>query len=185
MLDKNDFFWKAFDLLNNGRYVQARELFEHLETDDAKIQLAYMYRLGLGGEPRLEASIQLYRDLVEKGNIIVAYDLASLLLSLNRSEEALFFFTLASEQGNSSATYWAAQICDGYKGANPDSSLYMHYLNKAAKQGHLFAQRDILKKKYLQSGSFIERLKCKFLMILIKWKSSKIIFKNPNHENVS
>ncbi len=91
MLDKNDFFWKAFDLLNNGRYVQARELFEHLETDDAKIQLAYMYRLGLGGEPRLEASIQLYRDLVEKGNVIVTYDLASLLLSLNRSEEALFF----------------------------------------------------------------------------------------------
>lgn len=186
MTNRNEDFWKAFDLLNNGNYVHAREIFEHIDTDDAKLQLAYMYRLGLGGEPKLEASIQLYRYLAEKGNVVAVYDLASLLLNLNRPDEALEFFSLASEQGNnSSASYWAAQICDGYKGANPDSALYLHYINKSAQQGHLFAQRDIFKANYLQSGSFIERLKYKFLIICIKWKSSKILFKNPDHESVS
>ena len=185
MTNGNMQFWKAFDLLQAGDYVQASEIFESIGTDDAKHQLAYIYRVGLGGEPRIEDSICLYRYLADKGNMIAAYDLGSMLLSLNRPDEATIFLILASGHGNSSASYWLSQIYEGYKGAKIDAIQHIYYLKKSAQQGHLFAKRDILKNKYNLSHSILEKIKYKLLLSYVKWKSTKIILKNPNNEIIS
>lgn len=161
-------FWEAFELLQKGDYVLARSIFERLSLDDAKIQLAYMYQMGLGGSVDFEKSEEIYLDLMGKGRVDIAYDLAALYLRVDNTKNALHYFEVSSSTGNPSASYWVSQLYSGYKGSVENEVFYLKYLAKAAEEGHLFAKRDLARLKYKSAKSFFDFVKYRFEHIKTK-----------------
>lgn len=180
-------FWTAYDRLKNGDYYASRKIFEEIQNDvdDAKYQLAYLYQMGLGGDKLIDESIDLYKYLAYKGNLEAAYDLASLCLRQKKMLEAIEFFKISSEGGNSSASYWLSEIYSGYNKFQIDASLYLVYLELAAQQGHLFAKRDLLIKKINLSNFFIERFKYRLSLLAVRAKLFKTLWKDRESQKVS
>lgn len=173
-------FWEAFGFLQKGDYFLARTFFEKLTLDDAKIQLAYMYQKGLGGSADFEKAEKIYLDLIGKGRVDIAYDLATLYLSLSDIKSALYYFEVASTTGNPSASYWVSQLYYGYKGGLKNEVSYFKYLDKAADEGHLFAKRDLARSKYQSATSFFDFLKYRFLHVKTKLLCVYTVLKDVN-----
>lgn len=180
MMTDDQRFWQALDLLKQGDAVRARMMFEEINTDDARSQLAYLYQMGLGGEVLVDESIALYRTLAHQGNADAAYALGVMLLGLNRPDEAIDFFALALMQGNCSASYWLAQIHDGYRGAARHPALYKQYLHTAAAQGHLFAERDVLRMQYQQSRGVVHKLKSGLKYRRAQWRGLWVMLRSSD-----
>lgn len=103
-------------------------------------QLGKFYRDDLSTMRDQEKAELWFRRSAEAGNDYSEYALGKLLLSQNRTEEALHWLDKAAAQGNQFALYRLGKIYLSGESAAKDVQKALEYLTASAKQGNQFAQ---------------------------------------------
>lgn len=148
--------------LGVGKYERAsRELEElaRLGESQALLQIGWMHEQGLGRRQNAEEALRCYEALAEMGNRDASYYVASLRFRQGDAVGALPHFLRAAEAGNPSAAYWAAAIYGGEKGFPVDAAKEALLLDRAAELGHLFAQRDLARRRMSRANGVREKLR--------------------------
>jgi TPR repeat protein len=103
----------------------------------AKYLLAQFYEYGIGVERNFEKAFQLYKDLSDRGHSWGQCDLGRCYQYRDSNfDEAFRLYTLAANQGLSSAHYFKTVCYTHGKGTRPDAQAALATLQKLAKEGY-------------------------------------------------
>lgn len=169
---------KLHELLNKELYKDAFLLAHDVHTLYARRTLAFLYQYGYGVDKNIEKAINILQQLTDESYPSSAYDLGLIYIHQKKDAKSALQFFLRDED-NPSASYWISQIYDGFLNHEIDQDKRLHYLNKSAKLGHVFAKRELLLEKFKHEGWIgLIKSKCIKIFILLEiFKASKNIKK--------
>ena len=177
---------KAQDLHRQKRYAEARLQFEKVLEENAPDAAEAAYSLGIYcelGEPgRLSQAerdvlAEKYYGLAEDmGYAMATYRKGTLRHRSGRFEEALESYREIA-QSNPSAAYWAYRILADGRCAADEVGAAEGYLNMAADQGHILAQRRVAMQYINGKFGFRSIPHGVKLFLQMTW-NLKVIFKN-------
>lgn len=111
---------------------------------DSQLQLARMYRRGLGTKRNLKLAHDWYECAAAQGNSSAMFELGELywlgLMGIAYKADALKWYAKAASQGNAEAQYRLGIICKFGPGLTRDHSAAFEWWQKAAKNEHQAAQ---------------------------------------------
>ena len=159
----------GFDALAKNEHRAARDAFERALSegtgDSALTHLGWLLEQGLGGAQDISRATVLYRQALEAGNAecaeLAAYHLGSLLMKQGESTEGLALLQRAADAGNPSAAYW---LYSHYTDAGDPAStpLADQALQRAAALGHVYALRDLARRRMRSTVGLVGKLKALF-----------------------
>jgi TPR repeat protein len=163
----------GFDALTKNEYPAARAAFERALSegggDEALIHLGWLLEQGLGGQADVSRAKSLYRQALEKEPGLAAYHLGLLLMKEGHREEGSELLDRAAQLGNPSAAYWLYAFSSD--AADPQSAaLAEKSLLRAAELGHIYARRDIERRRIRTSRGLAGKLSA----LLAYWKTKVV-----------
>jgi TPR repeat protein len=136
-------------LLQEKRFQEAIAIFERIankgseDAAEAAYCLGVVHQIGSGVQVSIDKAKKYYLIAQQSGKISIAtYRLASIYYSLGELQKAYESFREIA-QINPSAAYWAYRILVGNSNLDDDPDASEKYLNSAAEQGHVLAQKII------------------------------------------
>jgi TPR repeat protein len=135
------------DLIRKGQQAEALRHARSLAESgaaDGNLLLGWMYQAGSGGPQNLKAAEACYLRAATSGSVKSMYYLGSLYVMTGDFARAIEWFTRSSNGGFAAATYHLGRMFLFGQGVEQDRDVAMRYFEKAAKQGHLLAQRNII-----------------------------------------
>ena len=139
---------QAKELLKSGKFKEAIDIYQSLlaERSDGAAEAAYnlgiVYQVGSGVNVNIAEAEKYYRLADSLGYKMATYRIANLLFKSGNIDEALLFYEKIAES-NPSAAYWSYRILNKKNTVNDRAVFVDHYLELAANQGHVLAQRAI------------------------------------------
>jgi TPR repeat protein len=151
----------GFDALTKNEYAAARAAFERAQSEgggeDALIHLGWLLEQGLGGPVDVPRAEGLYRKALQDAPGLASYHLGLLLMKENRREEGSELLGRAAKLGNPSAAYWLYALSSDAADAR-SMELAEKNLLRAAELGHVYARRDIARRRIRASKGIGRRL---------------------------
>ncbi|EPU1133143.1 TPA: hypothetical protein ACIJRQ_000227 [Klebsiella oxytoca] len=118
---------------------------------DAQLQLAGMYRRGLGVQRSLQNAHNWYERAAEQGNTSAMFELGELywlgLMGIAHKVEARKWYAKAAAEGNTEAQYRLGIICKFGLGQPRDPSAAFDWLHEAASHKHQSAQQALRQRR--------------------------------------
>ena len=178
-----DLNWeKAKRELEAKNYEHARVLLELLDHNNAaKLQLAYLYQIGLGGSADLVRAQKIYQVLADEGDSEGMYYLARLFLSLGQLSEAAHYFEMSSLLSHASGSFWAAELNNGYFGYPLDKQKYWLLIRRAASLGHIYAIRNLALDDMRDARNIFLKSKACLTYIMATIKGIAIAITDPHN----
>jgi uncharacterized protein len=133
--------------VKQGQFQEAITLFEAIakERSDASPEAAYclaiLYQSGSGLPVNLEEAIRYYSIAEQAGYSMATYRLAGIYQRRGEAHKAFNSYRSIA-QINPSAAYWSYRLLVSDNLLDTDPQASDKYLNSAADQGHVLAQRD-------------------------------------------
>jgi TPR repeat protein len=153
---------QACDAFAANNYDLARPIFLKkfaAGCSEVGLSLGWLLQQGLGGPRNIEQACQIYTAMLPSEDGAAEYYLGRLILEQKKNaQEAAPLLTVAAEKGNPSAAYWLYSIAsEGSDTPNVKlQSCADYWLQFAAKNGHLYAKREILKQELHRSQGFLD-----------------------------
>jgi|NitcycUWRROWE17A_1032939.scaffolds.fasta_scaffold00106_3 uncharacterized protein len=138
----------AKSLLKENRFQEAIAIFERITNDQSKdsAEAAYclgiLYHSGNGVPKNVDEAAKYYLIAEQSGHPMATYRLGGIYHRLGELQKAYDSFRSVA-RSNPSAAFWSYRLLttDRHLDSDPDAS--EKYLNSAAEQGHVRAQRII------------------------------------------
>ena len=143
---RSDELIAARALFDAGKYQEALGQFRALAdhgSATAQLHLGWMYQEGLGVQRNTDEACQWYKKAAESGSPPGQFYLGTFYAREKNYQQAVIMLSKAAAQNYMPAIYRLGQMYDAGEGVTLDRKKAIEYIEKAAKMGHLFAQREI------------------------------------------
>jgi TPR repeat protein len=129
---------EAYELLQKKEHRRSRELFEQLydgQEPEIASCLGYIHSQPRSSEYDIEKALEYYRAAARNGHNYSQYALAGLLMERGDTDEAINWYTKASDAGNMDCSYVLFHIFKRHH--NEEAA--RRFLDRAVSQGHAAA----------------------------------------------
>jgi TPR repeat protein len=136
----------AAKLFENERYDEALAKYHALadrESVTAQLFLGWMYHAGKGVQKNLEQAERWYRRAANSQSAEAQFYLGALYRAKGQVKEVFEWLEKSASQGYSPALYLLGQLYFVGEGVEINRDKAFQYFERAAQNGHLFAQRNI------------------------------------------
>lgn len=136
----------AAKLFETERYAEAHQKYlelAHGGSKTAQLMVGWMYQVGRGVEQNVGEARRWYKRAADAGSPAAQFYLGLLHRVEGAFPDALRGFEAAASQDYAPALYRLGRMYDVGEGAQIDRDKAYEYLARAARLGHLFAQREI------------------------------------------
>jgi TPR repeat protein len=166
-------------MLREKRFQEAMAILEAITNrkSDASAEAAYclgiIYQAGGGAPANIDDATNYYLIAEQSGYSMATYRLGGIYNKRGELRKAYDSYQ-ATAQNNPSAAYWAYRLLalDNNLDTNPNAS--DKYLNIAAEQGHVLAQR-IIAMKYISGGNGFLKIPYGFYLFLkMAWSAIRV-----------
>lgn len=133
-------------LFETGRYAEAYQKYlelAHGGSKTAQLMVGWMYQVGRGVEQNVGEARRWYKRAADAGSPAAQFRFGLLQRAEEAFREALPCFEAAASQDYAPALYRLGRMYDLGEGVQIDRDRAYDYLARAARLGHLFAQREI------------------------------------------
>jgi uncharacterized protein len=152
----------AKSMLRQNQFQEAIAIFERITNEKSEDSAEAAYCLGIvhqsgSGVPKDANEAAKYYLKAEKfGYPMATYRLGGIYYRLGELQKAYDSFRSVA-QSNPSAAYWAYRVLIVNRRLDSDPDASEKYLNSAAEQGHVVAQRDIAK-RYISGKEGLQKI---------------------------
>jgi TPR repeat protein len=153
-------------------------------SEYALLCLGYIYETGTIGSPDNDAARSCYKRAAAQGRGPAQYELGRFLSSQGDELEARAAYKAGAEQGHlPSMSKLGTMMIEGRGGpSNPAEG--WAWLEKAASQGHVWAQRELLAIEDASAQSLSKKLSVKMRIARLALKGARELAKDPRSDKV-
>lgn len=177
----------ASDLFEDGRYEDAAKNYRLLAEQGAvgaQLRLGWMYHAGKGVQKNLDEAEKWYLKAAITDSPEAQFYLATLYRSKEQYKQAIEWLQKSALQNYAPATYLLGKLYYMGEGVDQNRGTAFKYFEQAAKNGHLFALRNIAY-DIIKGRRGISRIPFGvFLMVKVLWAAIKISLKDPDSDMI-
>lgn len=173
--------------LKEGAYEEAVRLLRPLaerNSEFALLNLGWIYETGAIGAPDKEVARSYYERAASQGSAAAYSDLGRLSLGKGEEGQARAEFETGAKGGDISCISELGRMMVEGRGGSTDHNAGTAWLQKAAAQGHIFAQRTLLAIEERDAKSLRERLSVKKKIVALAIKGAKEMSKDPFSDRI-
>lgn len=166
----------AAKLLKEGAFEEAIRLLRPLaerNSEYALLALGSMCETGATGAPDKEAARSYYERAIAHGSAAAHCQLGYLLLEQGEEAQARAAFEAGAERGDLPSMSRLGRMMAEGRGGPVDLDGGTAWLQKAAAQGHIFAQRELLAIEERNANSLREKLSVKKRIVALAIKGAR------------
>ena len=170
--------WKA---IQDGAYDEAVRLLEPLARQNSEwalLSLGWIYETGAMADPDKDAALSLYARAASQGSAAGCFDLGRLHLMRGDEVSARSAFRTGVERGDLPSTAELGRMLLRGLGGPSNAEEGWNLVERAATQGHIFAQRTLLTIEQENARSFPERLLVKLKIIRLALKGGREVWRD-------
>lgn len=173
---------RAWDAIEAKEFQSAVSILEPLTERGsiyALITLGWIWEKGLLGAPDIGKAVSLFEQASRRGDGDAMHRLGWLWRQQGDLSAARNWFQTGAKHGHTPCMFQIARMMMRGEGG-PAAPMDGHaWLLRAAEGGHAFAQRDILRQKYRESSTAIERLQLRWQLTLLFFSIFRRAVRNP------
>lgn len=173
---------RANILLQHKNYKEALDIYLKYDGRRSYSRIGWMYELGLGTARDPEKAEYWYKKAVANGNPAAYYYLARLRHAAGNHDEVRAL--LEKAENYPPALFHLALLYQFGKGAPCDPAKALRYYEKAAERGHVYAQRQIIRKFTRGDYGFWRVPKGYFMLARLLWRAVRLQLTNPSDERL-
>lgn len=174
-------------LIENNQFNEAYgELLRLAEAGSAHAQLhlGWMYHFGKGVQRDVNEAKRWYHRAVRSNLPRAEFYLASTYWNERDFQQALEWLKRSASHGFAPATYHLGRMYRHGVGVQADLQKALEYVEEAARQGHLFARRDIAR-EMLKGRRGIARIPLgAFSLVGLTWTFCRVGLKNEDDDRL-
>jgi TPR repeat protein len=177
----------AAEALKAGNYQEAERLLGPLAERNSKyalLSLGWICETGGTREPDLEAARRYYERAAAEGSPHAYFELGRLLLRQDDELQARSAFEAGAIKGDIPCMARLGRMMVEGRGGPADADAGAAWLERAAAQGHIPAQRTLLGIQEQQAESLLERLAIKGKILSLAVKGCKEMSKDPQSDKM-
>jgi TPR repeat protein len=177
----------AIKTIEAGEYEEAVRLLQPLadrNVEYALLTLGWIYETGAMGASDKDAARLYYERAASEGSASAYFDLGRLFSAQDEEALARSAFEAGAERGDISSMSKLGRMMIEGRGGPIDIEGGSAWLEKAAGQGHIFAQRILLGLKLRDAKSMSEKLSLRMKILLLAKKGAKEMLKDPRSDKL-
>ncbi len=158
----------AWQAMEAGAYDEAVRLLEplaHRNSEWALLSLGWIYETGATAPPDKDAALSLYARAASQGSAAGCFDLGRLHLARGDEASARSAFRTGAERGDLPCMAELGSMLLKGRGGPSNAEEGWNLVERAAAQGHIFAQRTLLAIEEDNARSITERLVVKLKIL--------------------
>lgn len=171
----------AWQAMETGAYDEAVRLLEPLAQRDSEwalLSLGWIYETGATASPDTDAALSLYARAVSQGSAAGCFDLGRLHLVRGDEASARSAFRAGVERGDLPSMAELGRMLLEGRGGPSNGEEGWNLVERAAAQGHIFAQRTLLAIEDCNAQSITERLSVKFKILRLALKGGREMWRD-------
>jgi TPR repeat protein len=172
----------AGQAMKSGAYEDAARLLKplaNLNSEYALLSLGWIYETGATDAPDKDAAHSFYARAVSQGSAAGCFDLGRVLLSRGEEAKARAAFRLGAERGDlPSMAEFGSMLLRGHGGSSNAEAGWC-WVERAAAQGHIFAQRTLLAIEDDNASSISGKLLVKLKILRLALKGARDMARDP------
>jgi hypothetical protein len=170
--------WQAMEEGNYDEAVRLLTPLAHRNSEFALLSLGWIYETGATAAPDKDAALSFYTRAVSQGSAAGSFDLGRLLLDRGEEAKARSAFRAGAEKGDlPSMSELGRMLLEG-RGGPSNVEDGWNWLERAAEQGHIFAQRTLLAIEDDSARSITEKLSVKLRILRLALKGGREIWRD-------
>ena len=166
----------AWEAMEAGKYDDAVRLLTplaHRNSEYALLGLGWIYETGATAAPDKDAALTFYARAAWQGSAAGCFDYGRLLRDRGEETKARSSFRSGAEKGNLAAMSELGSMLLEGRGGPSNAEEGWNWLERAAAQGHFFAQRKLLAIEDRSARSIPEKLAIKLKILRLAMKVGK------------
>jgi TPR repeat protein len=175
----------AAEALKAGDYEKVEQVLRPLaerKSEYALLSLGWIYETGATQAPDMEAARLYYERAAADGSAPAYYELGRLLMRQGEETQARSAFETGATKGDISCMSRLGRMMVEGRGGFTDADAGLTWLERAASQGHILAERTLLSIQERNAGSIAERLSIKRKIASLVKRGAAELLKDP-HSN--
>lgn len=173
--------------LEEQDYEEAVSLLRSLAESNSKfalLSLGFIYETGVTGAPDKVAARSYYERAASQGSATAYFELGRLLKRQGEEVPARAAFEAGAERGHLPSMSRLGRMMVEGCGGPTDVKAGIEWLERAAAEGHLFAQRTLLGIEERNAKSVREKLSVKWKIALLALRGAKDMSKDPSSDQL-
>ena len=146
--------------------------------------LGFIYETGATGIPDTHAACLCYERAAEQGSIEALFNLGRLLSGEGRDEQARIAYETAAERGHLPSMARLGEMLLRGRGGPSNPAVGWGWLEKAAANGQIWAQRTLLAIEDDNARSLFQKLSVKIRIVRLALMGARAMLKDPNSDKV-
>jgi TPR repeat protein len=177
----------AWQAMETGAFDEAVRLLEslaHRNSEWALLSLGWIYEIGATAAPDTDAALSLYARAASQGSAAGCFDLGRLHLVRRDEASARSAFRAGAERGDlPSVAELGRMLLKGHGGPS-NAEEGWNLVERAAAQGHFFAQRTLLAIENDNAQSIAEKLSVKLKILKLGLKGVREMWRDSYSDRV-
>jgi len=153
-------------------------------SEYALLTLGWIYEIGATGSSDMDVARSYYERAAAEGSAAAYLDLGRILLAQGDESGARSAFQAGAERGDIPCMSKLGRMMVEGRGGRTDVAAGSAWLEGAAAQGHVFAQRTLLGIKLRNSDSVVEKLSLNIRIAALAKKGAKEMLKDPRSDKL-
>ena len=177
----------AWQAMEAGKFDEAVRLLMPLaqrNSEFALLNLGWIYETGATAAPDEAAALSFYARAASQGSADGCFALGRLLSDQGHEEKARSAFRRSAEKGSLPAMSELGSMLLEGRGGPTNVEEGWNWLERAAAQGHFFAQRKMLAIEAASARSISERLSVKLKILKLAMKGGREAWRDQYSDKV-
>jgi TPR repeat protein len=177
----------AGQAMESGAYEDALRLLAPLarrNSEYALLSLGWIYEMGATGAPDADAARSYYAHAAAQGSAAGCFGLGRLLLGQAEEAKARAAFRTGAERGDLSSMAELGRMLLEGRGGPSNAAEGWGWLEKAAEQGQIFAQRTLLAIEDHNARTIMRKLSVKLKIFRLALKGARLMLNDRYSDKV-
>lgn len=177
----------AAQSIEAGEYEEAERLLQPLAeggSEYALLSLAWLRETGASGATDTEGARQYYERAAAQGSASAYFELGRFLLSQGDELRARPAFEAGARLGDVPSMSNLGRMMVEGRGGHEDIAAGSAWLEQAASQGHIFAQRTLLGMEGREARTVFGKLSAKIKIASLATRGAKELLKDPQSDKL-
>ena len=173
--------------LEDGNYVEAIRMLNLLaekKSHYALLSLGWIYETGVAGVIDKLSAQRYYENSIAEGGMAAYFELGRLLASQGGEAQARLTFEAGAKLGDIPCMARLGKMMVEGRGGSADIGAGSAWLERAAAQGHIHAQRTLLAIDERNARSVLEKLSIKRKIASLAKRGAEEMLKDPHSDKV-
>jgi TPR repeat protein len=178
---------RAAKALKDGAFEEAEKILKPLaerNSEYALLSLGWVYETGVLGVPDLETARSYYESAVAQGSSSACFELGRMSRGQGKEAEARSAFAKGAERGDVPSMSRLGRMMVEGKGGPADAREGAVWLERAAAEGHILAQRTLLGIEEKSASSLLEKLAVKRKIVSLMKRGAQEFLKDAQSDKV-